>query len=75
MKHGKREAYDLEEMLYQEAKEKRNERHYYRNLVLRCVATFGIGVIFAAFLEAFGLGGFLIALALCLFSAMFTLSL
>lgn len=75
MKHGKREADYLEEMLYQEAKNKRNERHYYRNLILRCVATFGIGTIFAAFLKAFGLGGFLIALALCLFSTMFALTL
>ncbi len=75
MKHGKREAYDLEEMLYQEAKEKRDERHYYRNLILRCVATFGIGTILMAFLEAFGLGGFLIALALCFFSAMYALTL
>ena len=50
MEHRKKEAYDLEEMLYQEAKRKRDERHYYRNLILRSVASLFIGMILMAFL-------------------------
>lgn len=73
MEHRKKEAYDLEEMLYQEAKRKRDERHYYRNLILRSVASLFIGIILMAFLEAFGLGGLLVALLLCGCGAMFAL--
>lgn len=46
---------EFKEMLDEHTKDKRYKRNYYRNLILRSVATFIIGVIFAAFLDAHGL--------------------
>lgn len=57
---------DSGKMFHQESKNERNQRHYYRNLVLRSVATFCIGIILMAFLEALGLGGFFCGLLLAL---------
>ena len=67
----KKKADDTEEMLYQEAKRKRNERHYYRNLILRSIATLCMGVILMAFLEALGLPGFLFGLLLIILGAVY----
>ena len=53
-------------VLHQESNHKRNQRHYYRNLILRSVSTFCIGIILMAFLEALGLGGLFCGLLLAL---------
>lgn len=74
MKHRKDKPEDPVEVLYQHAKRERDQRHYYRNLVLRSVSTFFVGMILLAFLEADGLGAFLFALVLCLFSMLFAKS-
>lgn len=65
---------DPVEVLYQHAKRERDQRHYYRNLVLRSVSTFFIGMILLTFLEADSFGAFLFALLLCLFSMLFAKS-
>ena len=39
---GKEEFDDAEEVLDEDAERKRDERHYYRDLILRSVATLGI---------------------------------
>lgn len=64
MKQPKDKPEDTVEMLYKHAKYERNQRHYYRYLVLRSVASFFIGIILMAFLEALGFFGFLFGLAL-----------
>lgn len=74
MKYRKDKPEDPVEVLYQHAKRERDQRHYYRNLVLRSVSTFFVGMILLAFLEADGLGAFLFALVLCLFSMLFAKS-
>ena len=74
MKHRKDKPEDPVEVLYQHAKRERDQRHYYRNLILRSISTFFIGMILLAFLEADGLGAFLFALVLCLFSMLFAKS-
>ena len=55
----------------EEEREKRYKNAQYRNLVLRSVATFCVGIILMAFLEATGLGGFLFGLALFLLGGLF----
>ena len=74
MTYSKAKADDPIEVLYKEAKYKRYQRHYYRNLVLRSVSSFFIGLILMAFLEAFGFPGLIIGLALCGFGALFAIS-
>lgn len=59
---------DAIEVLYDKPKKERDDRHYYRNLILRSIATFFIGSILMALLEAFGLGCFLFSLLLCFLS-------
>ena len=66
LKKGKEEFDHSGEVFHQEAHHKRNQRHYYRNLVLRSVATFCIGIVLMAFLEALGLGGLFCGLLLAL---------
>lgn len=61
---------DLAEMLDEQTKKKRDDRHYYRNTVLRSVSAFFIGAILSAFLETFGFGCFLCGLLLCALSAL-----
>lgn len=68
---GKEEFDDAEEVFDEDAERKRDERHYYRDLILRSVATLGIGTILSAFLHALGFRGFLVALALCGFTTLF----
>lgn len=63
------------EMLSNHAKSERDERHYYRNLILRSVSAFLIGAILIAFLKAFGLGSFIVCLLLCLSSGLFAITL
>lgn len=60
---------DARKVFHQQAENKRNDRHYYRNLVLRSVASFFVGVILSALLKTFGLGVFLFGLILCLLGA------
>lgn len=71
MKQRRNKVEDPVEMLYQDAKRERDQRHYYRNLILRSVATFFIGTILAAFFDAFGFGALLVELALCSFVFLF----
>ena len=46
---------------------KRDQRHYYRNLILSSVSSFFLGAILKAFLNTLGFGVFLFGLLLCLF--------
>ena len=62
---------DWEEPFREDAEKKRDDRHYYRNLILRSVSTFCIGSILMAFFQAFGLGGLLVGLALCGFCVLY----
>lgn len=71
MKHRPKKPEDPIEMLYQDAKRERDQRHYYRNLILRSISAFFIGSILLTFLEADSLCAFLFALALCGFVALF----
>lgn len=59
------EGGDLQKVLRQKAKHKGDQRHYYRDLILRSVATFVIGLVLMALLETFGLGCLFLALVLC----------
>lgn len=59
---------DAIEVFYDKPEKERDDRHYYRNLILRSIATFFIGSILMALLEAFGLGCFLFSLLLCFLS-------
>ena len=59
------EGDDLQKVLRQKAKHKSDQRHYYRDLILRSVATFVIGLVLMALLETFGLGCLFLALVLC----------
>ena len=74
MKHRKDKPENPIEVRYWRAKRERDQLHFYRNLVLRSVSTFFISMILLAFLEADGLGAFLFALVLCLFSMLFAKS-
>lgn len=49
----------LREIRHEQAKQKRDQRHDYRNFILRCVVTFFCGAIVGAFGKALGFGGFL----------------
>ena len=59
------EGGELQKVLRQKAKHKSDQRHYYRDLILRSVATFVIGLVLMALLETFGLGCLFLALVLC----------
>lgn len=61
---------NIKKVLRQNTKEKRDERHNNRNLILRSVSSFLVGMILAAFFEAFGLGALLFGFLLCLLSAL-----
>lgn len=69
MEQIKEKAKNVVKMLYEKAKYKRYEWHYYLNLILRSVTSFFVGVIIMAFLEAFGLGAALFGLVLCFLGA------
>ena len=55
-------------MFHDDTEKKRDDRHYYRNLVLRSVASFLIGAILSAFFKMLGLGGLIFGILLCLLS-------
>ena len=66
------EANNGKEMLREQAEHKGDQRHYYRNLCLRSVATFGIGLVLMALLKTYGLGSvFLAALLYGCFALLF----
>lgn len=75
MEPKKDDLRDWEEPFHEDAEEKRDDRHYYRNLILRSVSTFCIGSILMAFFQAFGFGGLLVCLALCGFCVLYMLCL
>ena len=62
MKQMEYKAHDSGEVLDKKAGNKGAKRRYYRNLIIRSVSSFFIGIVFMAFLEAHGLGGALLCL-------------
>lgn len=71
MKKPKEIPHYSDEVLDKYAREKREDRRYYRNLILRTITTFCMGIILSAFLEALGLFGFLFGFLLCVFGFCF----
>lgn len=59
---------DPREVFGEDAQDKRDDRHYYCNLILSSVASFLVGAILLAFYKALGLGGLFIGSLLCLLS-------
>ena len=58
-------------MFHNDAQNKCDNRHEYRNLILRSIASFFIGAILCALFQSLGLGGLLIGIALCFFAELF----
>lgn len=75
MEDGEKRRDDSGVALDQEAEYKRQARAYhrrcYRNAILRSVVSFFSGVILMAFLETFGLGGFLFGATLFFLGGLF----
>lgn len=71
MKKGNYEREYPEEVFCDKPEKKRYKGHYYRNLILRSISTFFIGLILTAFLKALGFGVFLFGCFLCAFGILF----
>lgn len=63
---------DGREVLNDKTKYKRDNGHYYRNLVLSCLITFFTGNILCAFLDTFGFGAFLFGCLLFALGVLFS---
>lgn len=74
MKKSNDELNDTPKVLGDDAKRKREDRRYYRNLILRSVATFVVGSILCSFFESGGLCGGILGLLLCFCSFVFAKS-
>ena len=59
---------DPEEVFCEETDQQWNEGHYYRDLVLRSVASFFVGAILSAFYKTLGFSGAFLGVLLCLLS-------